>query len=741
MSVMAILMSFLLIQSVAFTTSVVSSSGAGEGNTGVACVSNQFLRAEVEQSSGLFSFMTGSCANGFNPVQDILFGSGTLWTSFVTVADFSTGTFYTEGGSGGGASLGVPASVNVEGNSIVTVFPSNSAGLVVTQNITVVGNSSAASAILMDVAVSNQNSSPQNVGIRYLWDLQVAGYDGTWIREYDGGVAGAILGHEILFNPPPANFTSYAMAGCTPLNSSSMAFTCPLSNFGAGPNDFTVFGTVGSGPGASAPARFVYGSWGEMSHTTYGYAVNPANEVGSYEPNVGGSQDSAVLYYFSNQTVSGGGAISYQADVMGSPLGRSVASGSITLGPTGGPGGTLVALTGSGLAPSSEVALASFSGVGEVPLDGNCMTDSNGNLVPNDRCTFIVPASAAIGPHTLVFSDGFQTISAVFSVTNSGIVPIATVTSTTCSSTNTVVGTVVICRALVRGSVPPPAGSVAWSVSGLGKFSPSSCKLAGEGSFSICGVRFTPAQGSTALVVAATYGGDSRDLPSAGTFSMDVSTRASSTSVTCALTTVTSSSSAEITCTARVTGYLPTGVVAWTQSGAGSVQFVSASCSLSQSSGPPTSKASLLIYSLLHGAPVGICHVVIAGARPGKVTVQASYTGDAGNSPSSGSTVVTVGRASPKVTISCATTQPSVGTSVTCTATVLNGYQPNGTVTWTKVSGGGGVTIAPKSCTLFSGSCSVSVTAVTSGSVIVKAAYSGDPNNLPSAGTAGMSIS
>jgi len=190
-----------------------------------------------------------------------------------------------------------------------------------------------------------------------------------------------------------------------------------------------------------------------------------------------------------------------------------------------------------------------------------------------------------------------------------------------------------------------------------------------------------------------------------------------------------------------VTGYLPSGLVTWMQSGVGSVQFLSASCALSQSSGPPSSKSSLLIYSYLTGAPVGICHVTLTGAGPGKVTVQASYGGDPANAQSSGQASVTVGKAATKLTVSCATTHVSVGTAVTCTASISNGYRPNGTVTWAKVSGGGGATIVPSSCTLFSGTCSVTVTAVASGTFVVRATYLGDSDNLRSAGAATFSIS
>jgi hypothetical protein len=75
----------------------------------------------------------------------------------------------------------------------------------------------------------------------------------------------------------------------------------------------------------------------------------------------------------------------------------------------------------------------------------------------------------------------------------------------------------------------------------------------------------------------------------------------------------------------------------------------------------------------------------------------------------------------------------------TCTATV-SGVSPTGTVSWSQASAdGGSVSFSSASCTLSAGSCSVTATLTAGGSITVTGTYSGDSNNLGSAGTAGIS--
>ncbi len=660
--------------------------------------------------------MSAGCATAGDFANYILFPLG---TSFVTVADFTTGVDYAEGGYGGGTSLGTPTSGVVSG-SIVTVFPPTADGLLVTQNMTVTGSTPSDSAILMSVKVVNTNAGPQEVGVRYLWDLDVGGYDGAWLQEHHGMTAGAITGYETSFSPPPQNFTSYAVGGCSQGSVVPPPYICEPSNFGADSGTFAVSGSISSGPGVTTPARFVYGLWRAMSGTTYGYVSNPSNEVGSYVQSVGGGQDSALLYYFSNQTLAGtGGALSDQADVNNSP---SLSPPAIFLTPSLGAVGTSVTVTGAGLTPLANVTLVSFGSFGPVPLSGTCATNPSGYLTSSGSCAFTVPASASAGVYTLTFSDGTHDHTATFTVTPLGV-------KLTCSPSPIVVGTATTCEAAVQGGGLAPTGPVAWSSNTPGEFSSTSCRL----SSGACSVKFTPIAAGSAVILTANYAGDSRDPASAGTYSLVVTFKTSTTTVSCTPSSVLAASPRIVTCTARVSGYLPTGTLSWSQSGTGTVSFVAASCTLS--------KATLWYYSFsggltLHKLVLGICSVTLTGAQAGSVAVQASYGGNSGNTPSSGSYGLKVGKVSTSVAISCSSTTLNVGAPVTCTAVVQGGYlSQTGTVTWSKASGSGKVTFSPMTCTLSAGSCSVTVTATAAGSVKIKAAYGGDSNNLRSSAT------
>lgn len=716
-------------------TAAVNSSGS--------CVSNGFLTAQVDGSTGIYGFGIGGCATAGSAENYILLGG--LWSSFVTVADFTTGVVYTEGGDGGGTPLGAPASSGVVGSSIVTVFPPTAEGLVVTQNITVAGGTFSSSAILMSVKVVNTNADPQKVGIRYLWDVDVGGYDGTWLREYNGTTPGAITGYETDFSPPPANFTSYALGGCSQGSVVSPPYTCDPSDFGAVSGTFVVSGSISSGPGATAPARFVYGWWRAAFSTAYGYPSSPSNEIGSYVSDVGGEQDSAVLYYFSSETLPGtGGVMSDQADILTAPGTATSSSASISLSPTWGAVGTSVTVNATGLAPLRTVTLtsfgnhSSFGSLGSVPLTGACATDVSGNLSSSEGCAFLVPASSLVGVYTLTFSDGTNDPTATFRVTPPGVKLAATHVGATCSPSSMVVGSTTNCEATVQGSGSAPTGSVGWSSRGPGEFSSASCRLSRQGSTSTCSVRFAPTAAGSPVVIRASYGGDAEDLASAGTYNLVVTAIPSTTTVSCHPTSVLVASPKTITCQARVTGLLPTGTVTWSQSGTGGVRFVASSCTLLKSVYYYITYSKLMVLHELH---VGTCSVTLTGVQGGSLNVRASYGGDSGNTPSSGTLRLSIGKVSTTATVACSPTAPGEGVAATCTATVLGGHSPTGSVSWSKVSGAGKVTFSSKVCTLSSGSCSVTLTASAAGSFKIRASYGGDSNSLKSSVTLVLTVS
>ena len=120
----------------------------------------------------------------------------------------------------------------------------------------------------------------------------------------------------------------------------------------------------------------------------------------------------------------------------------------------------------------------------------------------------------------------------------------------------------------------------------------------------------------------------------------------SKTTISCSPTSVPAASSKTITCKAKVTGYSPTGSMTWSQSGTGSVSFV------------PTFRCSCC--TLVKGS----CSVIMTGATAGKVTLQATYSGDSNNQGSSRTTRLTITK--PPTTTTTTTTSTSK-TSITST--------------------------------------------------------------------------
>lgn len=191
--------------------------------------------------------------------------------------------------------------------------------------------------------------------------------------------------------------------------------------------------------------------------------------------------------------------------------------------------------------------------------------------------------------------------------------PPANNTSVSCVSPITV-GKSTICTASVTGN--SPTGKVTWSTSGSGKFSSQTCKLR-RGA---CSVKYTPTSADSQVNMTANYLGDKRNSASSGTLSLAVTMRASVAKVSCSRASLVAGSSRTVKCTAKVTGYSPTGTVSWTQSGNGSVSFSSATCTLLQ----------------------GKCSVTITGSTSGQVVITATYMGDPNNQGGSRTAKLTI---------------------------------------------------------------------------------------------------
>src|SRR5438552_2666626 len=101
-----------------------------------------------------------------------------------------------------------------------------------------------------------------------------------------------------------------------------------------------------------------------------------------------------------------------------------------------------------------------------------------------------------------------------------------TTTSVRCTPGSLVQGASTTCTVTVSdasgASAFPPVGTVNFSTSGGGSFAPSSCTLASSiGNSSTCSVTYNTSAGGSQTITAA-YSGSTDDIPSSGTFILDV---------------------------------------------------------------------------------------------------------------------------------------------------------------------------------------------------------------------------
>ncbi len=207
-------------------------------------------------------------------------------------------------------------------------------------------------------------------------------------------------------------------------------------------------------------------------------------------------------------------------------------------------------------------------------------------------------------------------------VTVSSSIP-ASFLALSCNHVSAVVGAEITCKATVRGSGSAPTGSVAWSSSSPGKFSSTSCKL----SKGACSVKFTPTATGSSVIIAANYGGDSKNSPSQGAYSLTVTKAATHITISCINKSKITKIGASITCTATVSGGYSSllGTMKWSMvkgTGTGIVTFSKETCKWSSGK--------------------GVCYVTVKATHTGSITIMATYSGNSNNLTNSVKHVLTI---------------------------------------------------------------------------------------------------
>ncbi len=299
----------------------------------------------------------------------------------------------------------------------------------------------------------------------------------------------------------------------------------------------------------------------------------------------------------------------------------------------------------------------------------------------------------------------------------------ATSVTISSSSTSTTSGSVTLTATIAdtTDSQAVPTGSVSWSDGNAGgTFSSSSCIL----SSGACQLTYTPspASSSSSVTITASYGGDTTHQTSSGSSNISVSL-IDTTAVTVSPSS-TAIVSGNVTLTATISNLsnaqsVPTGTISWSDGGAGGT-FSTSSCTLS-------SNACQTAYTPSTNSPSSI-------------TITASYGGDTTHKTSSGTSSLSVNLLNSSiVSVSHNPTTVSSGGSVNFTATVTSSSSsqtvPSGLVSWSDGNAGG--TFNTQSCTLSSGSCTVSYTPSLNPPNVttITASYAGDNSYQPSTGS------
>ena len=273
------------------------------------------------------------------------------------------------------------------------------------------------------------------------------------------------------------------------------------------------------------------------------------------------------------------------------------------------------------------------------------------------------------------------------------------------------------CTATVSGA--GPVGTVNWTSSGAGTFSPQECTLSGGN----CSVTFEDrAPGNTTLTAA--FGGSPGNLPSYGSLVLTNRTT-TSMEVECPSTTLTENSTEA--CWGIVKGApgpLTGGTLFWTQDpGTGSLLLSSNECTLQGTN----------------------CSIQVTGGAPGVAELTAHFAGNptiAGSGGSTNLTIFSAFRYPDSLELACVPLSAPVGGFSQCTGTIVQamGSVSGEWLNWSVKPGTGGVILNESSCRLDTHACSVTAVGARPGAVTLLAQYAGDPNNLPASASSPFTI-
>jgi hypothetical protein len=237
-------------------------------------VTNGILTVTMDGGTGQWTVATG--ASHPHPNQTVLFG---CCTSFITLRDATAQTMFVDLTGTGGVVPGLGGySIATMGTAVVT--PLGSTGLratstfanwIVVQDVVINGSTLNDTNVRATVTVTNTSGATRQYGVRYMWDWEIAGNDGSFFRTRN----------------PDGTFTGVP----TTYNSPGFQLFEEVDNI-ATPT-FSVFATVNGGslsPPVTTPDQLRYSNWPSSVNSAWDYT----------DP--GSTSDSSTSYFWGFST-------------------------------------------------------------------------------------------------------------------------------------------------------------------------------------------------------------------------------------------------------------------------------------------------------------------------------------------------------------------------------------------------------------------------------------------------------
>jgi hypothetical protein len=261
----------------------VFATARGVSVSAVATVSNTILEAAIETQTGEGGVGTYTIRTGQdhpNSSQNVLFGGASLnpWSSYNTIKVYDTSREYVTSADSwitpdpGFSLINLDSrnpAIDVQTSTVVRIHWDTLENLRIFQEVGVQGTSMSDTKVYVSMWINNLDAATHYIGFRFLNDLMIDGWDGSWLRPE---ATGPWLDMETEWAPPPFDFWETTNYPLEPL--------------------FYIYGNY-----SPTPSNMIFAQWSYSFSQAFLYTPTGI-PIGSNVSSVGGEMDSAVLHYW-----------------------------------------------------------------------------------------------------------------------------------------------------------------------------------------------------------------------------------------------------------------------------------------------------------------------------------------------------------------------------------------------------------------------------------------------------------